>query len=174
MKTNLLMESYKTFVVPRFGIVLDDKTVPVESIGTISHIGEGRVYIQWKHPKKEEEIRTNVTYDEFWDLLKHEYIIDITKVIKPDKKPLFKVGDLVDNGIEKCCIITSSKYDYKDKKWIYETAKIGDNFKLMYEEFLSDEQDLMLVEDMEYIIEFKGRKYLVFIKEVCHKLTRTS
>lgn len=78
METNLLVESCKTFIVQRFGIALDNKVIPVGSIGTIPYIGEGEVYIEWECPEKK-KIKTRVTYDEFWDLLKYKYMVDITK-----------------------------------------------------------------------------------------------
>lgn len=43
MGTNIFTESCKTFIVKNFGIVLDEKIIPVESIGIITYIGNGKV-----------------------------------------------------------------------------------------------------------------------------------
>jgi len=165
MVDNLIVASFTTFTTEKVGIVINDKIIPVGSLGHIYCIG-AKVQITWVCPPNNEKKIVILSEEDFWYLVKNKFIVDIEEIKKPESEPKFKVGDFVSFMGSDAYIVDRSKYDFESKEWIYLLFRIGDDFKLEHFDYYCDEYDLVKIDKFATDLDFEDRKYKVMIEEI--------
>ena len=160
-ENNLLKLMFETYIISNVGIILDDKVLPVNSIGRISSMENKKIYMTWDI----EGIvtKTVISLDEFYDLLDLGYIKNVKDIKKPLTEPKFKVGDLVKLSFGYEGIVSHVKYDYEENIWQYDIIRIGHNFNKDSFDYYQDEEDLEIINEIINEVLFEGNKYKVNI-----------
>jgi len=175
-------EFFKTFVVQNFGLIINNKAIPVDSTSTVacSDTGKDEIDLKWLFPDKKEE-HTIISFEEFEKLIENGYIKDINLIKKPKTQPLYKKGDLVEiyeNEACKACtsreigdegVVDSSRYNWETQEWIYEIFNIGNNFNKTFEpncyHSAFEEKYLKKAEKVSSVVKFNDKKYLLSIEK---------
>jgi|GEM_PF-5618116 len=178
-------EVHKTFIIKDFGLIINDKIIPIGSIGKVSEINNSKIYLNWVFPNKEKK-PTIISFEEFKKLVENGYMKDMSLVQKPKTEPLYKKGDLVKFCFSRtkeciCCktctcyeigdegIIDSSAYNFEREEWEYRIFNIGDDFKKTFEpncyEGVFEEKYLKKIDKILSIVNFNNKKYLLSIEE---------